>query len=57
MVLPCEDNVLRNVTLDRPNVRVGRFDRLPVDIEQCLTAVIEGELDLQRKLDVLLHDL
>ena len=57
MVLPCEDNVLRNVCLDRANVRVGRFDRLPVDIEQCLTAVIEGELGLARTQDVLRHDL
>jgi hypothetical protein len=57
MVLPCEDNVLRNVCLDRANVRVGRFDRLPVDIEQCATAVIEGELALARTQDVLRHDL
>ena len=26
MCLPCEDNLLRNITLDRPSRRVGRFD-------------------------------
>ncbi len=49
MVLPCEDNMLRKITLDRPIMRVGRYDYLPRDIEQCLTEVIERELDLQRK--------
>ena len=41
MVLPCEDNILRNITLDRPSRYVGRFDRLPSDIELALTSVIE----------------
>ena len=26
MLLPCEDNVLRNITIDRPSIRVGRFE-------------------------------
>lgn len=46
MFLPCEDNFLRNVTLDRPSGRVGRYDHLPRDIELAITAVIEGEIDL-----------
>jgi hypothetical protein len=41
MFLPCEDNFLRNVTLDRPSGRVGRYDTLPRDIELAITAVIE----------------
>lgn len=31
--LPCEDNVLRSITSDRPSIRVGKFDKLPADIE------------------------
>lgn len=56
-MLPCEDNVLRNITLDRPACRVGRFDVLPHDIEHALLDVIEKEIDLQRRLEVLKHEL
>ena len=57
MFLPCEEKVLRNITLDRPACRVGRFDVLPHDIELCLLEVLEKEIDLQRRLEVLKHDL
>jgi hypothetical protein len=57
MFLPCEDNLLRNITLDRPACRVGRFDQLPHDIEHALLDVIEKEIDLARRLEVLKHDL
>jgi hypothetical protein len=51
MLLPCEDNCLRSVTLDRCAKRVGRFDSLPCDIETALLHVIEHELSLQRQLE------
>lgn len=57
MFLPCEDNFLRNVTLDRPSGRVGRYDHLPRDIELAITAVIEGEIDLQRRLEGLKREM
>jgi len=57
MFLPCEDNFLRNVTLDRPSGRVGRYDHLPRDIELAITAVIELEIDLQRRLEGLKREL
>jgi len=57
MFLPCEDNFLRNVTLDRPSGRVGRYDHLPRDIELAITAVLEGEIDLQRRLEGLKREL
>ena len=57
MILPCEDNLLRNITLDRPSRRVGRYDHLPRDIEIAITAVIEKEIDLQRRLEILKRDL
>lgn len=57
MLLPCEDNRLRNITLDRPACRVGRHDQLPHDIEHALLDVIEKEIDLQRRLEVLKHEL
>ena len=57
MVLPCEDNFLRNRTLDRPSGRVGRYDHLPRDIELAVTNVIEKEIDLQRRLESLKREL
>ena len=55
--MPCEDNLLRNITLDRPSRRVGRFEFLPRDIEIGITSVIEKEIDLQRKLEALKREL
>lgn len=49
IVLPCEDNLLRRITQERPVMRVGRYDYLPRDIEQALTDLIERELDLHRR--------
>jgi hypothetical protein len=46
MVLPCEDNYLRNRTLDRPARVCGRYDHLPRDIELAVCNVIEKEIDL-----------
>ena len=57
MFLPCEDNFLRNMTLDRPAGRVGRYDSLPRDIEQAITSVITAEIDLQRRLEGLKGEL
>ena len=57
ILLPCEDNLLRNITLDRPSRRVGRFEFLPRDIEIGITTVIEKEIDLQRKLEALKREL
>ena len=49
IVLPCEDNLLRRITQERPVLRVGRYDYLPRDIESALTDLIERELDLHRR--------
>jgi Ca2+-binding EF-hand superfamily protein len=57
MLLPCEDNLLRNMTLDRPSRRIARFEHLPRDIELAMVNVIEKEIDLQRKLEVLKREL
>lgn len=57
MVLPCEDNYLRNRTLDRPSRHVGRLDYLPRDIELALAQVVEKEIDLQRRLESLKREL
>lgn len=56
MLLPCEDNLLRNITLDRRSFRVGPYDSLPRDIELALVDIIEKEIDLQRRLDILKRD-
>lgn len=57
IMLPCEDNILRNITIDRPSVRVGRFDRLPIDIEHSMAAVIEKEVILARRVEAGKRDL
>jgi Ca2+-binding EF-hand superfamily protein len=57
MLLPCEDNLLRNITIDRPACRVGRFDSLAGDIEHALLDVIEKEIDLQRRSETLKREL
>jgi len=49
--------VLRNVTQDRVARRCGRFDHLPRDIESAMTAVLEKEIDLQRRVETLKRDL
>ncbi len=46
MVLPCEDNNLRNNVVGRQTHRVGRYDYLPRDIEVLLTAIVEKEIIL-----------
>ena len=51
ILLPCEDQLLRGITIDRPALRVGRYDSLPLDIERSLLAVLEHELNYQRKLE------
>jgi hypothetical protein len=57
MILPCEDNLLRRLATDRTSYRCGRFDNLPRDIERALTDIIERELALLKKLDMLKKDL
>ena len=57
MLLPCTDNFLRNMTLDRPSRFVGRYDSLPYDIERCLLDILEKEVDLMRRLDILKREL
>lgn len=52
MLLPCEDNKLRQTTLDRKSARIGRFDNLPTDIDFALKAVIEQELVILRDVEL-----
>jgi hypothetical protein len=57
MVLPCEDNCLRKIALDRHACRVARYENLPLDIERGLAAIIEREIELTRRLDLLKREL
>lgn len=56
MFLPCEDNALRNMCLDRPTHRVGKYDALPRDIECGMLEVIDNELTLLRLQDKLRNE-
>lgn len=49
--------MLRNITLDRPTLRVGRYDHLPRDIEAGFVEIMEKEVELQRRLDFLKREL
>lgn len=44
ILLPCQDNKLRNSVISRPSHRVTRFDFLPRDIEMILTAIFDKEI-------------
>lgn len=49
ILLPCEDNVLRNVTLDRSHQAIERLDILPGDMAEGITIVFEKEIDFALK--------
>ena len=56
--MPCEDNLLRSITLDRPHYhRVCRFDSLPCDIESAAVEILQKEVDLARRCDLLRREL
>jgi hypothetical protein len=57
MILPCEDNFLRRITQERPVYRIGRYDNLPRDIEIALIDLLQRELDLHRKQEILKGEL
>lgn len=58
LLLPCEDNLLRSITLDRPHYsRVSRFDSLPCDIESAAVEILQQEVDLARRCDGLRREL
>ena len=56
MVLPCEDNCMRNIAERRPTFRVARYENLPIDIERNIAGIIEREVELIRRLDQLKRD-
>jgi hypothetical protein len=57
ILLPCEDNCLRQITLDRHACRVARYENLPLDIERGISGVLEREIELLRRLDTLKREL
>lgn len=57
LLLPCEDNLLRNITCERPAFRVGKYDSLPCDMERSFRELLELEIDLFRRLECLRKDL
>jgi len=57
LLLPCDDNCLRQITLDRHACRVARYENLPLDIERGISGVIEREVELLRRLDTLKREL
>lgn len=57
IVLPCDNNDLRMAVQRRPYSRIGRFDTLDYDIESGLSNIINHELDLIYRSDMLIREL
>jgi Ca2+-binding EF-hand superfamily protein len=57
ILLPCEDNVLRQRALNRGSYRVGRFERLSFELEYKLNAVLSHEVTMMRKLSLVKNEL
>ena len=57
ILLPCEDNCLRRMAQERRAYRVARYENLPLDIERSITGIIEREIELLRRLDLLKREL
>jgi len=51
MLLPCEDNILRNVTLDRSHAAIEKLEVLPSDIARGITEILQGEIMYTRNLE------
>jgi hypothetical protein len=56
-VLPCEDNTLRHLALNRAPFRVSRWEKLPSDMEYQLNSLMFNEIRFLRKLQDLRQDL
>jgi len=41
LLLPCDDMYLRSAATQRPNYKIGRYDRLPHQVERELSNLIE----------------
>ena len=41
LLLPCDDMYLRSAATQRPNYKVGRYDRLPAVVERELANLLE----------------
>jgi len=57
IVLPCDNNLLRAQCQKRPYSRVGRFDSLPFEEESGLTRLLQMEIDLIKRVEVLVREL
>ena len=55
--LPCEDNMLRDIVMQRPARRVNPLEFMPKDIEMAMTTVLEKEIGLMRKISILKREL
>ena len=57
MTLPCESQLLRSEATQRPNYHVGQFDYLPREVELALTSLLEKELNMHRRIELLKQEL
>ena len=52
-MLPCDDNRLRDTTLDRLGFSCPKYDKMPLDIEHALADILLKELALIQKLELI----
>lgn len=57
MFLPCEDDILRKMVNERPSSTINKKKRLPDKIERAMAKIIEKEIELGRKIEILRRDL
>ena len=57
IVLPCDDNRLRDTTLDRLGFSCPKYEKLPLDIEHALVDIISKELVLNQNLEIIKNKL
>ena len=47
LLLPCDDMYLRSAATQRPTYTVGRYEKLPLDVEREITHLLEREIAYQ----------
>jgi hypothetical protein len=57
MVVTNQDTSLRECVHRRPNSRAAKFERLPEPIEKAIVAILHLEVDLVKRVQLLLKDL
>jgi len=56
VMLPCDDMYLRSAATQRPNYKIGRYDRLPLTVERELANLLERYNNLIKILSCIIEN-